>query len=460
MPELLPLIFFVVVCLVLMMGYPVALTLAGVSVFFAGLGVLSGNFDEAYISLIPNRIYGVLVNQNLFAVPLFVFMGSMLEKSRIAEDLLKNMALVFGRIPGGLGISVIVVGMLLAASTGIVGATVVTMGILSLPTMLNTGYRPSLACGTLCATGTLGQIIPPSICLVLLGEVISNAYQQSQLNQGVFAPDFVSIGDLFAGAIIPGLLLVLAYAAYVFTVALFRPHDVPQVELDHTKLTKSEIGFALMKGLLPPVLLMIAVLGSILVGIATPTEAAGVGALGAILLALAKRELNVKVLHEVAIATTRITSMVYLILVGATIFSSVFRGFGGDLLIEQLLTDLPGGVIAATVIVMLVIFLLGFILDFIEITFMVVPLVGPILLAMGLNPIWLGVIIAVNLQTSFLTPPFGFSLFYLRSVAPDTITTGEIYRGVIPFVIIQLGLMLLLALQPGLVTWLPSVINP
>ena len=460
MPELLPLIFFIVVCLVLKMGYPVALTLAGVSILFAGLGVLSGNFDAAYISLIPNRIYGVLVNQNLFAVPLFVFMGSMLEKSRIAEDLLKNMALVFGRFPGGLGISVIVVGMLLAASTGIVGATVVTMGILSLPTMLNTGYRPSLACGTLCATGTLGQIIPPSICLVLLGEVISNAYQQSQLNQGVFAPDFVSIGDLFAGAIIPGLLLVLAYAAYVFTVALFRPHDVPQVELDHTKLTKSEIGFALMKGLLPPVLLMIAVLGSILVGIATPTEAAGVGALGAILLALAKRELNVKVLHEVAIATTRITSMVYLILVGATIFSSVFRGFGGDLLIEQLLTDLPGGVIAATVIVMLVIFLLGFILDFIEITFMVVPLVGPILLAMGLNPIWLGVIIAVNLQTSFLTPPFGFSLFYLRSVAPDTITTGEIYRGVIPFVIIQLGLMLLLALQPGLVTWLPSVINP
>ena len=460
MPELLPLIFFVVVCLVLMMGYPVALTLSGVSILFAGLGMLSGNFDAAYISLIPNRIYGVLVNQNLFAVPLFVFMGSMLEKSRIAEDLLKNMALVFGRFPGGLGISVIVVGMLLAASTGIVGATVVTMGILSLPTMLNTGYRPSLACGTLCATGTLGQIIPPSICLVLLGEVISNAYQQSQLNQGVFAPDFVSIGDLFAGAIIPGLLLVLAYAAYVFTVALFRPHDVPQVELDHTKLTKSEIGFALMKGLLPPVLLMIAVLGSILVGIATPTEAAGVGALGAILLALAKRELNVKVLHEVAIATTRITSMVYLILVGATIFSSVFRGFGGDLLIEQLLTDLPGGVIAATVIVMLVIFLLGFILDFIEITFMVVPLVGPILLAMGLNPIWLGVIIAVNLQTSFLTPPFGFSLFYLRSVAPDTITTGEIYRGVIPFVIIQLGLMLLLALQPGLVTWLPSVINP
>ncbi len=442
-----------------MIGYPVALTLAGVSMLFAGVGTLSGTFDAAYINLIPNRIYGVLVNQNLFAVPLFIFMGSMLEKSRIAEDLLKNMALVFGRFPGGLGISIILVGMLLAASTGIVGATVVTMGILSLPTMLKTGYKPSLACGTLCATGTLGQIIPPSICLVLLGEVISNAYQQSQLSQEIFAPDFVSIGDLFAGAIIPGLLLVLAYASYVFGVALLRPHDVPRVRQEHTELTKREIGYALVKGLLPPVLLMIAVLGSILVGIATPTEAAGVGAFGAIVLAVGKRELNLKVVHEVAIATTRITSMVYLILIGATIFSSVFRGFGGDLVIERLLTDLPGGVVAATAIVMLLIFLLGFILDFIEITFMVVPLVGPILLAMGLDPIWLGIIIAVNLQTSFLTPPFGFSLFYLRSVAPDTIATTEIYRGVMPFVIMQLGLILLLALQPGLVTWLPSIIT-
>ena len=460
MLELLPLIFFVVVCLVLMMGYPVALTLAGVSMLFAGMGALSGTFDAAYITLIPNRVYGVLVNQNLFAVPLFIFMGSMLEKSRIAEDLLKNMALVFGRFPGGLGISIILVGMLLAASTGIIGATVVTMGILSLPTMLKTGYKPSLACGTLCATGTLGQIIPPSICLVLLGEVISNAYQQSQLNQEIFAPDFVSIGDLFAGAIIPGLLLVLAYGSYVFGVALLRPHDVPRVRQEHNELTKREIVYALVKGLLPPVLLMIAVLGSILVGIATPTEAAGVGAFGAIVLAVAKRALSLKVVHEVAIATTRITSMVYLILIGATIFSSVFRGFGGDLVIERLLSDLPGGVVAATAIVMLLIFLLGFILDFIEITFMVVPLVGPILLAMGLDPIWLGVIIAINLQTSFLTPPFGFSLFYLRSVAPDTIATSEIYRGVIPFVIMQLGLILLLALQPGLVTWLPSIITP
>jgi tripartite ATP-independent transporter DctM subunit len=442
-----------------MVGYPAALTLAGVSLMFAGLGNAIGVFDSAYINLIPNRIYGVLVNQNLFAVPLFVFMGSMLEKSRIADELLKNMALVFGRFPGGLGISVIVVGMLLAASTGIVGATVVTMGILSLPTMLKTGYRSSLACGTLCATGTLGQIIPPSICLVLLGEVISNAYQQSQLNQGVFAPDFVSIGDLFAGAIIPGLLLVLGYASYVFIVALIRPEEAPSVQQAHARLSKLEVLKALGRGLLPPIVLVIAVLGSILAGIATPTEAASVGALGAILLALAKGVLGFKVLHEVSIETLRITSMVYLILVGATIFSSVFRGFGGDILIENLLTDLPGGVISATLIVMLLIFLLGFILDFIEITFMVVPLVGPILLAMGLDPVWLGVMIAINLQTSFLTPPFGFSLFYLRSVAPDDIATAEIYRGVIPFVIMQLALMLLLALQPGLATWLPSVIN-
>ncbi|MDP6415366.1 MAG: TRAP transporter large permease subunit [Gammaproteobacteria bacterium] len=459
MLDLLPLLFFVAVCLALMVGYPAALTLAGVSLMFAGLGNAIGVFDSAYINLIPNRIYGVLVNQNLFAVPLFVFMGSMLEKSRIADELLKNMALVFGRFPGGLGISVIVVGMLLAASTGIVGATVVTMGILSLPTMLKTGYRSSLACGTLCATGTLGQIIPPSICLVLLGEVISNAYQQSQLNQGVFAPDFVSIGDLFAGAIIPGLLLVLGYASYVLIVALVKPEEAPSVQQAHARLSKLEVLKALGRGLLPPIVLMIAVLGSILAGIATPTEAASVGALGAILLALAKGELGFRVLREVSIETLRITSMVYLILVGATIFSSVFRGFGGDILIENLLTDLPGGVISATLIVMLLIFLLGFILDFIEITFMVVPLVGPILLAMGLDPVWLGVMIAINLQTSFLTPPFGFSLFYLRSVAPDDIATAEIYRGVIPFVIMQLALMLLLALQPGLATWLPSVIN-
>ncbi len=450
------LLFFLAVCLFLMAGYPVALTLTGISLGFAGLGAILGVFDAAYVNLIPNRLYGILTNQNLLAVPLFVFMGTMLEKSRIAEDLLSNMAIVFRRLPGGLGISVVVVGMLLAASTGIVGATVVTMGILSLPTMLRNGYQPALACGTLCATGTLGQIIPPSICLVLLGEVMSNAYQQAQLAQGIFAPDFVSIGDLFAGAIVPGLLLVLAYAAYVWILALLKPELAPAAVNGEAPVSAAELLRALLRGLLPPILLIVAVLGSILGGLATPTEAASVGALGALLLALFRGKLTIPVLHDVAIETTRVTAMVYLILVGATIFSSVFRGFGGDVLIEEILTNLPGGAFTATLLVMLLIFLLGFILDFIEITFMVVPLVGPILLAMGVDPVWLGIMIAINLQTSFLTPPFGFSLFYLRSVAPKEVATGEIYRGVIPFIILQLLLLVLLALVPELATWLPD----
>ena len=457
MIDLLPLVLFVVVCLFLIAGYPVALTMAGVSLLFAGLGNLAGVFDPAFITVIPNRIYGILVNQNLFAVPLFVFMGSMLERSRIAEDLLKNMELVFRTTPGGLGISVILVGMLLAASTGIVGATVVTMGILSLPTMLRAGYQPALACGTLSATGTLGQIIPPSICLVLLGEVISNAYQQSQLTAGIFAPDFVSIGDLFAGAILPGLLLVLTYCFYVFTAALVKPELAPAARDDRDP--DANLFLALLKGLFPPVVLMIAVLGSILMGLATPTEAASVGAIGAMSLAAGKRMLSKAIVHEVAVETTRVTSMVYLILVGATIFSSIFRGFGGEELVEALFKALPGGALSATFVVMLVIFLLGFILDFIEITFMVVPLVGPVLLAMGLDPVWLGVMIAVNLQTSFLTPPFGFSLFYLRSVAPAEVDTVAIYRGAIPFVVIQLTLLVLLAFQPGLATWLPELLS-
>lgn len=455
--DYLPLLFFALVCLVLMVGYPVAITLAGVSLLSAGLGLATGTFDNAYLMLIPNRIYGILTNQNLLAVPLFVFMGTMLEKSRIAEDLLQNMARAFGGFPGGLGMSVVLVGMLLAASTGIVGATVVTMGVLSLPTMLKAGYKPSLASGTLCATGTLGQIIPPSICLVLLGEVISNAYQQAQLNAGIFAPEFVSIGDLFAGAIIPGLVLVIAYMAYLAFIAFTQPQAAPPATA--TDSQEQSLALALMKGLLPPIALMVAVLGSILGGFATPTEAASVGAIGAVLLALVKRSLNINVLHLVAMETMKVTSMVYLILVGATIFSSVFRGFGGEELIESMLTTMPGGVVGATLVVMLLIFLLGFILDFIEITFMVVPIVGPVLLGLGLDPIWLGIMIAVNLQTSFLTPPFGFSLFYLRSVAPKEIHTADIYRGVLPFILIQLGLLLLLVFIPELATWLPSILR-
>ena len=453
--ELLPLLLFLVVCLFLLAGYPVALTLSGVSLLFAGIGLAAGVFDEAFLGLIPNRIYGIFVNQNLYAVPLFVFMGTMLQQSRIAEELLQNMESVFGGLPGGLGISVIFVGMLLAASTGIVGATVVTMGILSLPSMLKAGYRPSLASGTICATGTLGQIIPPSICLILLGEVISNAYQQSQLNAGAFAPDFVSIGDLFAGAVAPGLLLVFAYAVYLLIVARLDPQAAPPFAREGRDVAAGRI----LGGLLPPVFLMIAVLGSILFGLATPTEAAGVGAAGAALLALGRGKLNLEVLHSVSLETVRITSMVYLILVGATIFSSVFRGFGGEQLIESIFAGLPGGAFSATLIVMLVIFLLGFILDFIEITFLVVPMVGPALLGMGVDPIWLGVMICVNLQTSFLTPPFGFSLFYLRSVAPESLPTGAIYRGAIPFVFLQLGVLLLLALYPGLATVLPELLR-
>jgi len=452
--EFIPILFFLVVCLALMAGYPVALSLTGVSLAFAGIGTMIGVFDTAYILLIPNRIYGLLVNQNLFAVPLFVFMGTMLERSRIAEDLLKNMAIVFGKFPGGLGISVIIVGMLLAASTGIVGATVVTMGILSLPTMMKAGYKPSLACGTLCATGTLGQIIPPSICLVLLGEVISNAYQQSQLNAGIFAPDFVSIGDLFAGAIIPGLLLVTAYATYMFVIAWLKPSYAPPMADDELN-DGTNIFVALFKGLLPPVLLMVAVLGSILLGIATPTEAASIGAVGAMILALIKRALNISVLQSVSIETMRVTSMVYLILIGATIFSSVFRGFGGDVLIEELLMNLPGGVVSATLVVMLLIFFLGFILDFIEITFMVVPLVGPILLAMGVDPIWLGVMIAVNLQTSFLTPPMAMAAYYLKGIAPPYIELMDIFKGIMPYLGIVILAMVILYSYPAIALWLP-----
>ncbi|MDG2090255.1 MAG: TRAP transporter large permease subunit [Gammaproteobacteria bacterium] len=461
MMELMPFLLFICICLVLLAGYPVAFSLAGTSILFAGIGVLTGTFDTAFLNAVPNRIYGsVIANTTLFAVPMFVFMGVMLEKSKIAEDLLGGMALLFGRMRGGLGLSVIIVGMLLAASTGIVGATVVTMSVLSLPTMLKAGYKPSLATGTICATGTLGQIIPPSIALVLLGDVISNAYQQAQINMGVFSTQTVSVGDLFAGAIIPGLLLVVLYSLYTLGIAFFRDDYAPpakQEDIDAIK-ANSSIFEKIVKGLLPPLILIIAVLGSILFGAATPTEAAGVGGLGAMLLALAKGQLNLKIFKEVSISTAKVSSMVYMILIGAAIFSLVFRGFSGDILVEEFFESLPGGVVMAVSLVMLVVFLLGFILDFIEITYMVVPIVGPILLAMGIDPIWLGIMLAVNLQTSFLTPPFGFALFYLRGAAPDNILTKDIYKGVIPFILIQVLMLALLAMWPALTTWLPSML--
>ena len=450
MLEFMPLILFAAICIVLMFGFPVALSLAGTALLFAGMGLgleavgIDANFDSGYLAALPNRLYGIMTNQTLLAVPLFVLMGVLLEKSKVAETLLDAMALLFGSMRGGLGISVTLVGMLMAASTGIVGATVVTMGLMSLP---------------ICATGTLGQIIPPSIALVLLGDVLSSAYQQAQLDMGIFSPKTVSVGDLFMGALVPGLILVVMYMIYVGLVAFFRPSMAPaadreelMAELGHT----SGLGILLLKGLVPPVVLIVAVLGSILSGFTTPTEASAVGAFGALVLALAYRQLDWATLKEVLRSTTHVTTMVFLILIGAALFSLVFRAYGGEHMVTELFEGMPGGVVGATIVVMLVIFLLGFILDFIEITFVVVPIVGPILLAMGLDPIWLGIMIAINLQTSFLTPPFGFALFYLRGVAPPSVPTSAIYRGVVPFILMQLGMLLLLTFFPQLATWLPT----
>jgi len=449
------LVLFGTVIAALLDGFPVAFTLGGTALAFAAIGAATGTFNEALLSSLPNRVFGIMSNETLVAVPLFVFMGVTLERARIAEELLDTLSRLFGSLRGGLGISVTVVGMLLAASTGIVGATVVTMGLLSLPTMLRRGYSPEVATGTICASGTLGQIIPPSIILVMLGDVMSSAYQQAQLESGIFSPKTVSVGDLFAGALIPGLLLVVLYVLYLLGVAFFRPALMPAYDRGE----EDSVSFLqILRALLPPLLLIFAVLGSILVGLATPTEAAGVGGMGALLLALARREIGLSRLRDIMQATLKISSMVFLILIGASVFSLVFRGFGGDDGVHAILASLPGGVAGAVMLVMLVMFLLGFVLDFIEITFVVVPIVGPVLLAMGLDPVWLGVMIAINLQTSFLTPPFGFALFYLRGVAPPSVTTQQIYRGVIPFVLIQLGALMLLALFPGLVTWLPGQI--
>ena len=444
---------FGAVCVLLLFGFPVALTLAGTALLFAGGGVITGYFDASFVGALPGRMFGTVTNETLVAVPLFILMGVTLERAKIAEELLTAMASGLGDRTGGLGISVVIVGALLAASTGIVGATVVTMGVLALPSMLRAGYNPSLATGLICATGTLGQIIPPSIALVLLGDIMSTAYQQAQLQSGIINTQTVSVGDLFVGSFIPGLVLVALYLGYVLLMAWRDPSSCPAPE------ERSTQKLSLVGAVLPPLLLITIVLGSIIVGAATPTEAAGVGAVGALILAAYRSALNRQTLREIAQSTMATTSMVFLILIGAALFSLVFRGFGGDELIEEFFAGLSGGPHVALLIVMLVMFLLGFILDFIEITFVVVPIVAPILLAMGFDPIWLGVMIAVNLQTSFLTPPFGFALFYLRGVADESVATSAIYRGVIPFVIIQLGLLALLWMQPDIVTWLPSMIG-
>lgn len=515
--EILNLSMFGAACILLLLGYPVAFTLAGVGLLFALIGYGLDEFSMRDLGALPLRIFGNMTNEVLIAVPLFIFMGVMLERSKVAEELLEAMGRLFGKMRGGLGLSVTIVGALLAASTGIVGATVVTMGLISLPTMLKRGYDPKLATGAISAAGTLGQIIPPSIVLVLLGDVISTGYQQAQLEQGIFSPDTMSVGDLFAGALLPGLMLVGLYMTYQVCMAIFKPDTSPAMPASDDD---DHVFADALKALVPPIVLIIAVLGSILAGIATPTEAAAVGAMGALLLAairldnhnhlpiygaaiglilllvltnmldlrLGRDEVNTAeqigiiiaficcgllvigaatasyriyktgVLTSVMQSTTQVTSMVFVILIGASLFSLVFRGLGGDDTVHDLLSNMPGGQWGAIGIVMLVMFILGFFLDFIEITFVVVPIVAPILLQMNVDPVWLGVMMAINLQTSFLTPPFGFALFYLRGVAPPSIATTTIYKGVIPFVLIQIFALGLLALFPEIATTLPDLL--
>ncbi|GLQ55276.1 TRAP transporter large permease [Devosia nitrariae] len=454
--EILSALMFVGVIGVLLIGFPVAFSLAGTALIFGLIGWWLGVFDPSNFGSLAPRYIGLMINEVLVAVPLFIFMGVTLERSGIAEQLLLTMGKLFGNLRGGLGISVVIVGALLAASTGVVGATVVTMGLISLPAMLRAGYKPELATGVIAASGTLGQIIPPSTVLIFMGDMLSGINQQVQMAQGNFAPEPVSVGALFAGALLPGVVLVALYMGFVVFKAVTDPKScpatpVPDAERQHLL---REVAVALI----PPLLLIIAVLGSILGGIATPTEAASVGSVGALILAALRRKLTLPILHQVVVSTATITSMVFIILFGAAVFSVVFRMMGGDNLVHEFLASMPGGAIGAAIIVMFIMFLLGFILDTFEIIFIVIPITAPILLTLGLDPIWLGVMVGVNLQTSFLTPPFGFALFYLRGVAPPQVSTGMIYRGVIPFVILQIIAIMVLFAFPQIITWLPEVL--
>jgi len=456
--ETLAVLMVVAVIVTLMAGYPVALTLGGVSLIFAVLGHMVGAMNFAILGALPDRIFGVMTNEVLLAIPLFIFMGVMLERSRVAEELLETMGRLFGSLRGGLGISVIIVGTLLAAAKGVVGATTVTMGLIALPAMLRFGYDPRLAAGTVAATATLAQIFPPATVLVLLGDQLGNAYQAAQLSKGVFAPRSVNVSDLFAGALLPAFALVVLYLIYVIAVAVLWPKMAPAIPPD----PNAPRGLALMRRLIAvlvaPVALILAVLGSILGGIATPTEAASIGAVGALLLALRKAGLN-GLIGPVVEKTAQITAMIFLILIGATMFSLVFRALGGDVMINAALTNLPGGANGAVLIVMLAMFLLGFVMDAFEIIFVVVPIVGPALLAMpGVDPIWLGIMMAMNLQTSYMHPPLGPTLFFLRAVAPPEVTTRHIYVGIIPFVLVQIVALVVLWFAPGLATGLPHAL--
>ena len=455
-PEILAIIMFITTLALLLFGFPVAFTLAGSALIFAFIGDFLDIFNFRMLFFFPQRIYGIMINEALVAVPLFIFMGVMLEKTKIASKLLDSIGDLFGSIRGGLGIGVVLVGMLLAASTGIVGATVVTMGMLALPSMLKAGYDEKIATGTICAAGTLGQIIPPSIVLILLAEMLQGANEEAGLLTGDLAPLPVTAIDLFAGALIPGLILVGMFIIYILIVAKLRPSDLPILKSQKTQFEK--IKTAIFE-VIPPIFLILSVLGSIFMGIATPTESASVGAAGAALLALFRNELNLKNISGAAITTVKMSSFVFIILIGASMFSLVFRGFEGDDMISNFLTNLPGGEYGALFVVMITIFLLGFFLDYIEIIFVIIPLVGPGLIANGADPLWLGILISLNLQTSFLTPPFGFSLFFLRGVAPKSVRTINIYRGVIPFIFIQLIAIILVFVFPQIATWLPRLIN-
>ena len=440
--EIIPLLLIALICGALILGYPVAFTLAGVSILYAFLGIQFGFFEENLLRNIPIRIFGIMNNQTLLAVPLFVLMGVILERSGIAAKMLQDMAAIFRGTPSGLSISIIVVGALLAASTGIVGATVVTMGLMSLPALIKQGYSKEFSSGLVASTGTLGQIIPPSIALVLLGDVMTNAYQRAQNNLGIFSQKTVSVGDLFVGAIIPGIMIIIGYLAY----AIYKNRSKKFI---HSGEPNHEINILIT--LLPPILLIFMVLGSIIAGIATPTEAAGVGALGAILIAMLNGKFDLKLLKETSFKAATVTTMIFSILIGASIFSLIFRGVGGDALVDEIFNLMPGGKYTALIFILVAIFIFGFILDFIEICYVIIPLVAPPLLMMGFDPVWLGILFAINLQTSFLTPPFGFSLFYLRGVADKDIKTQEIYRGVVPFICIQLTVLLMIILFPILI---------
>jgi len=446
-------LLFLVLAVFLLLGYPVALTLAGTSMIVALIGYTLDLFPLVLLNVIPNRIFGILTNETLIAVPLFVFMGVMLEKSGIANELLANMSKMWKGKRGGLVYSILLVGILMAASTGIVGATVVTMGILSLPLMIKWKYNKKISTGVICASGTLGQIIPPSIVLVLLADVFQGANEEAAAISGDLAPDPVSAVDLFAGAILPGFILVLMYTCWVFLCSKINPKIFPE---DPHAAKEKKNNIKLLKIILPPIFLIVLVLGSILFGIATPTESASLGAAGAIVLSLIKKKLTKNILNNVCDETLKITSMVFFILIGASLFSLVFRGFGGDLIVENFINSIPGGPSVSFLVVMLVIFLLGFFLDFFQIIFVIVPIVGPSLIALGFDPIWLAIMFAINLQTSFLTPPFGFALFYLRGVAPQEIKTTDIYAGVIPFIFIQILLLLILYNFPTVINWLPN----